>query len=313
MRYIGIVNTESRSTSPATGLHRIDLNLLPQLAALLEHRSVTRAARAVGLTQPAMSNALQRLRRTLGDELLVRVGRQYVLTTRASALIEPLNLILETAASQVLAPPTFDPATSERTFRIAASSASALTVLPFLSATLAESAPGVRLHLEAPESAMDLTRSEATADVALLPDTMPTTLPRERLYNESWVLVADADNDRIGAALTFDDLTRLPHAVFEWEGGRVGAQQALARMIPDLTVQMVVFEFLMIPSVVRGTHMIALLQRRLAQRLAARHGLRVMESPVPLPTLGIDLVWNPRGATDPGRAWLRKQLVRSAH
>lgn len=130
MRYIGIVNTESRSTSPATGLHRIDLNLLPQLAALLEHRSVTRAARTVGLTQPAMSNALQRLRRTLGDELLVRVGRQYVLTTRASALIEPLNLILETAASQVLAPPTFDPATSQRTFRIAASSASALTVLP---------------------------------------------------------------------------------------------------------------------------------------------------------------------------------------
>ncbi len=295
------------------GLHRMDLNLLPQLAALLEHRSVTRAAQAVGLTQPAMSNALQRLRRTLGDELLVRVGRQYVLTTRASALIEPLNLILETATSQVLAPPTFDPATSERTFRIAASGASALTVLPALSATVAESAPGVRLHLEAPESSMDLTRVEATADVALVPDTLTTTLPRERLYDDSWVVVADANNDRIGATLSVDDLARLPHVVFEWEGERAGAQQTLARMSPDLTVQVVVFEFLMIPSVVSGTHMIALLQRRLAQRLAARNGLRVMESPVPLPALGIDLVWNPRGATDPGRAWLREQLVRAVH
>lgn len=313
MRYISEVNTESRSTRPVTGLHRVDLNLLPLLAALLEHRSVTRAAQAVGLTQPAMSNALQRLRRTLGDELLVRAGRQYVLTARASALIEPVNLILDTATSRVLAPPTFDPGTSDRTFRIAASSASALTVLPALSAILAVSAPGVRLHLEAPESSMDLTRSEATADVALLPDTMPTTLPRERLYNESWVLVADANNDRIGATLTVDDLARLPHVVFEWEGGRVGAQQALARTVPDLGVQVVVFEFLMIPSVVRGTHMIALLQRRLAQELAARNGLRVLESPIPLPVLGVDLVWNPRGAGDPGRAWLREQLIRAVH
>ncbi|WP_405961702.1 LysR family transcriptional regulator [Streptomyces sp. NBC_00024] len=295
------------------GLHRVDLNLLPLLAALLQHRSVTRAAQAVGLTQPAMSNALQRLRRTLGDELLVRVGREYVLTTRADALIEPVNLILETATSQVLTPPTFDPATSGRTFRIAASSASALTVLPALSAMVAVSAPDVRLHLEAPASSMDLTRGEATADVALLPDTMPTSLPRERLYDESWVVVADANNDRIGATLTVDDLARLPHVVFEWERGRVGAQQALARMIPDLIVQVVVFEFLMIPSVVSGTNMIALLHRRLAQQLAPRNGLRIMEPPLPLPPLGVDLVWNPRGAGDPGLAWLREQLIRAVH
>lgn len=97
--------------------------------------------------------------------------------------------------------------------------------------------------------------------------------------------------------------------VFEWEGGRVGAQQVLAQLVPDLVVQIVVFEFLMIPSVVSGTPMVALLQRRLAQRLAAQNGLRVMEPPIPLPTLGIDLVWNPRSAGDPGRAWLRNQLV----
>ncbi|WP_326574253.1 LysR family transcriptional regulator [Streptomyces sp. NBC_00481] len=307
------MNTESRPSRPMAGLHRVDLNLLPLLAALLQHRSVTRAAQAVGLTQPAMSNALQRLRRTLGDELLVRVGREYVLTTRADALIEPVNLILETATSQVLTPPTFDPATSGRTFRIAASSASALTVLPALSAMVAVSAPDVRLHLEAPASSMDLTRGEATADVALLPDTMPTALPRERLYDESWVVVADANNDRIGATLTVDDLARLPHVVFEWERGRVGAQQALARMIPDLIVQVVVFEFLMIPSVVSGTNMIALLHRRLAQQLAPRNGLRIMEPPLPLPPLGVDLVWNPRGAGDPGLAWLREQLIRAVH
>lgn len=308
MRYIDAVNSSSRPTSTVTGLHRVDLNLLPLLAALLEYRSVTRAAQAVGLTQPAMSNALGRLRRTLGDELLVRVGREYVLTARASALIGPVNLILETATNQVLTPPAFDPATSQRTFRIAAPSAAALAVLPTLSATLAASAPGVRLHLEAFEPSMVLTLRESTADVVLLPDVVPTTLPRERLYQEDWVVVADANNDRIGATLTADDLARLPHVVFEW-GGRVGAQQVLAELIPDLVVQIVVFEFLMIPSVVRGTPMVALLQRRLAQRVAAQNGLRMMEPPIPLPTLGIDLVWNPRTVGDPGRAWLRRQLT----
>ncbi|MBE4734018.1 LysR family transcriptional regulator [Streptomyces caniscabiei] len=307
------VNSNARPTNTATGLYRVDLNLLPLLAALLEYRSVTRAAQVVGLTQPAMSNALQRLRRTLGDELLVRVGRHYVLTARAAALAGPVSLILDTATNQVLTPPAFDPATSERTFRIAATSATALTVLPALSATLAGCAPGVRLHLEPPDSSRDLTRGDATADVTLLPDTVPTTLPRERLYHEDWVVVADANNDRIGETLTLDDLARLPHVVFEWNGGQVGAQQALAQLLPDLHVQCVVFDFLMIPPMVSGTPVIALLQRRLARRVTAQHGLRVMESPIPLPSLGIDLVWNPRTAGDPGRIWFRKQLMRAVH
>ncbi|WP_286249705.1 LysR family transcriptional regulator [Streptomyces graminofaciens] len=305
------MNTSSRFTSTMSGLHRVDLNLLPLLAALLEHRSVTRAAQAVGLTQPAMSNALRRLRHTLGDELLVRVGREYVLTARAGALIGPVNLILETATNQVLSSPVFDPATSERTFRIGTASAAALTVLPALSATLAASAPGVRLDVTAFEPSTVLTLSESTADVVLLPDAVPTTLPRERLYQEDWVVVADANNDRIGATLTADDLARLPHVVFESEGVRVGAQQVLAQLIPDLVVRVVVFEFLMIPSVVSGTLMVALLQRRLAERVAAPNGLRVMESPVPLPKLGVDLVWHPRTAGDPGRAWLRRQLIQA--
>ncbi|MGW1668099.1 LysR family transcriptional regulator [Streptomyces sp. NPDC002324] len=307
------MESSPRPANTATGLHRIDLNLLPLLAALLEHRSVTRAARAVGLTQPAMSNALQRLRRALGDELLVRVGREYVLTARAGALAGPVGLILETASSQVLRPPTFDPATSGRVFRVAATGATALPVLPALGARLAASAPGVRLHLEPPASHQALTCGDMTADVMLLPDTVPTALPRERLYDENWVLVADAGNDRIGATLTVDDLARLPHVVFEWEGERVGAQQVLARLIPDLHVRCVVCEFLVIPSMVSGTSMIALLPRRLARRLAAQRGLRVMEPPTPLPSLGIDLVWNPRTTGDPARTWLREQLMRAAH
>lgn len=291
--------------------NRVDMNLLPMLAALIEHRSVTKAANAVGLTQPAMSNALARLRRALGDELLVRVGREYVLTTRAEALIEPLNTILETVASDILTPLTFDPSTSTRTFHIAAASGAALAVLPALSAAVASTAPGVRIHVEPATASLDLGSRDSKADVALVPEGVAISLPRERLYLEDWIVIADAANEGIGDELTKDQLFRMPHVIFEWGGERSGAQKALDAMAPELPVQVVVPEFLMIPSVVRGTNMLALLQRGLASRLAEMNGLKILEPPVPLPNLSIDLVWNPHSAGDPGRAWLRRHLKRA--
>ncbi|MFF0222883.1 LysR family transcriptional regulator [Streptomyces sp. NPDC004629] len=294
-----------------TDLNRVDLNLLPMLAALLEHRSVTRAAQEVGLTQPAMSNALSRLRRTLGDRLLVRVGRESVLTARAEALIAPVNSILESVRSQVLSPGHFDPATTRRTFRIAASSATCVVVLPSLSATIASSAPGVQVLMEPQSSMADFTTFPWSADVALLPASIGTPLPRDRLYREDVVVVADAANRHIGDTLTVDDLTGLPHVVFEYNGIRLDAQRTLESTLPDLNVQISVFDFMMIPALVRHTRMVALLQRRLAEFFAQQGGLRVHESPIPLPSQAVDMVWNPRNAGDPGCEWLRGALLKA--
>lgn len=313
MDYIHRVNDErlreaSGPTPAMAALQRIDMNLLPLLQALLQYRNVTEAAAAVGLTQPAMSNALRRIRHTLNDELLVRVGRRYELTSRAAGLVEPVDRVLRAVSDEVLAPPTFDPGTSRRTFTMAASGAAAQTVLPGLAATITTRAPGIRLDVRMLDASSHDPLIDPAADVTLLPDIIPTPLPRERLYDEEWVCVVDAGNDAVGEKLTVEDLTDLPHLVFRWLGSTVAPDRLLEEIAPDRVVQVTVFDFLLIPPILRGTRMISVLQRRLADRVVGEGGLRVVEPPVPFPPLSVDLVWNPRHPHDPGCAWLRQEL-----
>ena len=313
MEYIHDVNDRhvrepSVPNAALAALQRLDMNLLPLLQALLQHKNVTEAAAAVGLTQPAMSNALRRIRHTLNDELLVRVARRYELTSRAAGLVEPVDRILRAVADEVLAPPTFDPDTSQRTFTMAASGAATQTVLPRLAAMITTRAPGIRLDARMLDASSDEPLIDPAADVTLLPDVLPTLLPRERLYDEEWVCVVDAGNDAVGDKLTVEDLTALPHLVFQWLGTTVAPDRLLQEIAPDRVVQVTVFDFLLIPPTLRGTRMISVLQRRLADRVVGEGGLRVVEPPVPFPPLSVDLVWNPRHPHDPGCAWLREQL-----
>lgn len=293
-----------------TSLYQVDLNLLPMLAALIEHKSVTKAADAVGLTQPAMSNALSRLRRTLGDPILIRNGRDSSLTARAEALSDPLDSVLAAIKGQILPLPEFDPARTQRTFHIAASSATSFVVMPRLARALSESAPGVKLVIEPQSAFMDQREFASRIDLALVPESVDIQLPREHLYRDGLVVLADASNPIIGSNLTQSDLQKLPHVVFEHAGRRVQGQRTLERALPDINVQICVSDFLLIPSLVQGSSMVAVVQRRLAESLAYRSGLRIFDSPVPLPHQGVDMVWNPKNAGDPACAWLRMELKR---
>ena len=290
-------------------LASVDLNLLVSLRALLRHRSVTHAAVEVGVSQPAMSNTLRRLRHLLGDELLIRVGKTYELTARASALLAPLESALRTIDNEVVRAPVFFPARSRRIFTVASSNAAATTVLSGLVNKLATEAPHAALQLLplVPSSAQLL--GDTGVDLVLLPETIQTTLPRERLYDDEWVWVVDVDNDEVGDTLRIQDLVRLPHIVFDMDGVSVSAELTLRAVVPNRRIQATVSDFLSIPFLLRGTTMISVLQGRVARLLSAHGLVRVLRSPVQLPTLGIDMVWNPRGATDPAYAWLRAQLL----
>jgi len=251
-------------------LASVDLNLLVALRALLRHRSVTQAAAEVGVSQPAMSNMLRRLRHLLGDELLIRVGKTYELTARASALLEPLERALRTIDNEVVRAPVFTPGESRRTFTVASSNAAAATVLSGLVR---------KLGVEAPHAALQL--------LPLVPSSAQL----------------------LGDTLRIPDLVRLPHIVFDMDGVSVSAELTLRAVVPDRRVQATVSDFLSIPFLLRGTTMISVLQGRVARLLSAHGLVRVLGCPVQLPALGIDMVWNPRGTTDPAYAWLRRQLL----
>ncbi|MFE5700518.1 LysR family transcriptional regulator [Rhodococcus koreensis] len=299
---------EMRRRAMAT-LASVDLNLLVPLRALLKHRSVTRAAEEAGVSQPAMSNTLRRLRRLLNDELLIRVGKNYELTARATALLAPLEIALRAIDNEVVNPPVFSPADSHRTFTVAASNAATVTVLAGLAQKLSTDAPHTSLHVVPLTPKSDQLLGDSGVDLVLLPDPMPTVLPRERLFDDDWVCVVDIDNTEVGDTLKTSDLSRLPHVVFDMSGIPLSAEQTLQALVPTRRIQAVVSDFLTVAFLLRGTTMISVLQGRLARLLAAHGLVRVLKSPLHLPPIGIDMVWNPRGGNDPAYAWLRQQLL----
>lgn len=291
-------------------LSNVDLNLLVPLHALLHERSVSRAAARTGVSQPAMSHSLKRLRSLLEDDLLVRSreGRApYRLTARATSLLDPLDRLLASAAEEIFDVDSFDPATSSRVMTIAASSSTALVALQPLIAEVGDTAPGVSLRIVRPTTDIDAVFERSDVDLALIPDVLPTTHPRERLYGEEWVFVTAVENRDVGDALTLEQIVDLPHAVFEEYGLRTHGE-LLLESLGTVRRTVVCDDFLTLLHMITGTSMIGLIQRRVATALGPRAGVRTVASPVVLPRFGIDLVRNSRGDSDGALTWLRRRL-----
>src|SRR5919197_1539975 len=167
----------------------LDLNLLVALDALLSERSVTRAARRVGLSQPGMSNALARLRRQCGDPLLVRQGAVLVPTSRAEALAGPVREALALIRGALDDPVPFDPARDRRSFRVSCSDYTVLMLIGPLVRTLASEAPGVAVEVLPRLADADRALRDADVDLVVEPTEImgQTDLPGTRLWEDRWV------------------------------------------------------------------------------------------------------------------------------
>ncbi|MGW2823636.1 LysR family transcriptional regulator [Streptomyces sp. NPDC001443] len=173
-------------------LASVNLNLLVPLLVLLEERSVTRAAERVGLSQPAMSHALTRMRRLLGDDLVVRQGSGVTLTPRALELIAPLRGALQQAA-QIVDLPSFDPATDERVITVAMTNSTAFVVDPRLTLLVAERALPATLRVRTITVPTVAAFTEGGVDVVLTSEGHASPYPRERLHDDRCVVVAAPD------------------------------------------------------------------------------------------------------------------------
>ncbi|MCA9515018.1 MAG: LysR family transcriptional regulator, partial [Myxococcales bacterium] len=259
---------------PETHLAGVDLNLLVALDALLAERHVTRAAARVGLTQSAMSRALARLRDLLGDELLVRAGRAMVATPRAEALTDPLRALLADAGALLRRATPFDPATSDRAFRVEGGDFIEELVLPALVPRLRAEAPGVSLvavgvHTSA--NALDaLERGDLDAIASVPRDTYPPTLRARHLITDGFLCLLRADHPD-ASALDLPRYVALDHLLVSPMGGGGGivdallAERGLARRVA-VRVQ----GFLPVASIIAGSDLVTTLPATLARRVAAR-------------------------------------------
>jgi DNA-binding transcriptional LysR family regulator len=295
------------------GLGGVDLNLLVALEALLIEKSVTRAAARVGVTQAAMSNTLARLRRLLGDEIFIRVGRNWQLTAHAEALRAPLERALQIVREEILSPRPFDPATDRRTFSIATNSSSAVIALGPIIAGIAETAPGVNIRIVPVEDPLGEILLDPAVDLLLLPEYFDVPFPGERLLELGWTCLIDRDHPFTGTRFSVEEFLAFDHIVYEQAGVTTVALEMLARNGMKVHERVVANDFVTIPYLLRDTPYVALLQDALALGLSESMHLRLVDPPVELPPLNIDVYWHPRNATDQGAVWLRRLLIEAAH
>lgn len=290
----------------------LDLNLLLALHTLLQERSVTRAARRLGLTQPTLSGSLARLRRHFNDELIYRSGNNYDLTPLAVDLSARTGVVLDAVERLFAAQPGVDPATSEREFVILASDYGATVAAPALSASLRVTAPGVRLHLRQSDPRR-FTHDEhglRAVDGLLMPHGYVHGLPHLDLFEDRWVCLIADDHPTVGTELTMADLSRLPWAAaYRQAATSSSGMRVLAQAGLEVRVEVVVDHFLALPWFVAGTDRVALVQERLARLVQPFAGVRVVECPFDPGPVVMALWWHPDFERDAEHAWMRDHLA----
>ncbi len=294
-------------------LRNVDLNLLVILDALLTERNVSRAGERIGLSQSAMSAALARLRDIFHDPLLVRVGRDLVLTRNAEDLIVPLKEALGKIEQTLMRRPGFDPATDARTFSISASDYAGLILLTPLVRMIANEAPNVTVHLlpRARDAARVLHTNQA--DIVIEPVELfgHSDYPSSLLLTDRWLCAVDAHHPDIrGDVLTEQCFLALPHLVYGIGNDRQLnlADQHLADLGIRRRIEVTVESFLLNPFMIEGTRLVSLVLQRAAERLLGSADIKLLESPIAVPDIHEAMYWHPRHTTDPGHIWLRDQL-----
>jgi DNA-binding transcriptional LysR family regulator len=289
---------------------QVDLNLIPALAALLEERHVSRAAERVSLSQPAMSRALQRLRRTLGDELLVRGPAGYDLTSRGESLRLQLADIVP-RLEQVFAAAVFDPAQAEQTFRVVGSDYAVMTLGASLFRRVLEQSPRSSLCFENWHDETFDELGNGSVDLVFYGAPGPEHLRHEHLFTDHFVCIVSDDHPLSGKrSVSLSDYLAWPHLVVSIDHDR---QPAIDDRLDELGQQrrpgLILPFHVPAPTVVRGTPLIATIPYRL---LDGRNndGIAVLRAPREIDTLHYSMSWSPRLDRDPAHEWLR-QVVRS--
>lgn len=296
---------------PQSSLRNLDLNLLVTLDALLQERNVTRAARRTGVTQPAVSAALNRLRRHFDDELLSRNGNRYELTPLAELLATRTTPALLGVQRVFDAAPDFDPHTAQREFTIMMSDYATAVFGDALATHVAVHAPGVRLHIREVNAysvshALETVRS---LDGMVLPHGFMQDIPADDLWEDSWVCVVATGNPSIGETLTLEDVARMPWVVsYNNATAFTPAVQQLRTFGIEPDIRVVVESFMALPFLVADTDRVALVQRRLAERLIRAAGVRILPCPWEVVPLVEAFWWHPAMHGDPAHSWLRAAL-----
>lgn len=289
-----------------THLQRVDLNLLVALAVLLEERHVSRAADRIGLSQPATSRALHRLRRTLGDELLVRTRDGYQLTPRAVRIQRELARIVP-RLEILFGGESFDPATATDSFRIVGTDYTCSVLGPGLIRRMLELAPSTSLHFSAWHDAVIDDVDRGLVDLAFTGFPVSPALRSELLYEERFACLVAADHPLAAhTTLSLKDFLDAAHVIVTVQAGEQSAvDNKLTELGHHRTAALTVPYHSAAITAVPGTPLVATLPERLLTTAATDPTTRIINAPKEIKTMPYLMIWHPRLDDDPSQRWLR--------
>lgn len=296
-------------------LGHFDLNLFVTLDALLETRSISRAAERLHIGASATSSALGRLREHFGDELLVQVGRRMELTPLAQTLREPVRDVLLRSQATLAARADFDPAQACRRFVINASDYAATVLLEPLSRQLETQAPGLSLDVVSlgNRNLEQLERGEV--DFAIYPERNASPdHPQQALLEERYSCVVWVGHALPPEGLSYAHYMNARHVAARFGDLRVASFESwfLSAHGVARNVVLTASSFNALPSLVVGTQRIATMHTRLARHYAAMLPIRLLPPPFEIPVLRLVLQWNRHATQDAAHAWLRQRLLDAA-
>jgi len=298
-------------------LPHLDFNLLKALQALLDTRSVTQTGERLGLSQPAASRVVARLRAELHDPLLVRTAKGYVLTPRAESLLGATRDAL-TLVQRLFEPVDFDPAASGRSFRLATTDYGVLAAVAPLSKVLAVKAPRLSLGVQPWNDDTLNALEQGRVDLALYADDpLPPDFHYRDLYRETYAVLMRRGHPLQGAASSgrrkslLDRLEDYPHVVASYPSGRrYLADDVLARLKgPAHHIAIEMPYFIAAPWLLQGSDRVMLLPVIAAKALAQSGELAWMPLPANSLSFSYRLIWHERAHRDPGLVWLRQEIL----
>ncbi|VVD65197.1 LysR family transcriptional regulator [Pandoraea eparura] len=298
-------------------LHSVDLNLLVVFQHLYNARRVSRVAETLGVTQPAISNSLARLRKLFNDELFIRTSRGMLPTPMAIELAEPVAAALDALHGVFNRELAFDPATSQRAFQIAMTDIGEVHFLPKLMHALGERAPGITISTVR-NTAVNLQEEMAAGQVDLavghLPD-LTTEFFQRRLFRQKYVCMfrpghpLDRPTKSRMARMALEDFEHAEQVMVVAAGtGHGRVDDFMARAHVQRNIRLRVPHFVALADILHATDLIATVTEKFAQRSAQHFGLRYVDHPLDLPDVQINLFWHARYHREPASQWMRALL-----
>jgi DNA-binding transcriptional LysR family regulator len=299
-------------------IRKLDLNLFIVLEALIREHSVTRAADRLGLSQPAVSAALKRLRQQLGDPLLVRTRNGMLPTPRAQQIFASLGQSLDSIQNVLQDGPSFAPERTQRSFNLMLSDIGEVVYLPRLIERLRRDAPGIRLtvrRLARPRVSEEL--ASGRIDLAVGWVDRPSDVHRDDLFMEDFVCIVRPRHPRITKRLTLAQFSSEWHLVV----GRPDAgpdvflratnaamEKEFSKAVRERKVALLVPHFLAAPNIIANSDLLCVVPRQLGQVYEAYCQVRIVALPVTCGSFAVSQFWHKRFDADQGNVWLRAQI-----